>query len=80
MLDGETADLYEIRTDRIANKPTRESSYQVHYVEIAKYWFGNDRRLLKKVVETEVVNDKALSRETTLYDYKAGVKIEAPIE
>lgn len=79
-LNNQTANSYEAETHRIANKFTRTSQYQVHYIVKTKYWISEDGRFLKILKESEIDGSKALTRETEIYEYDASIKIEAPIK
>ena len=87
-IDGQKAKLYSEETKRIANKPTRTSSYQVYSYESAKYWFDENGLLLKiykesgveKVVTLEGTKESdAITLKTSIYEYGSDIKIETPI-
>lgn len=80
-IDEKVLNLYEVRRDRIARKPSATGITEFHYVRLSKYWFLPDGRLAKKLEEETVEGFDALSRETTTIEYDPkGLKIEAPIK
>jgi len=78
-LEGKRADLYEFKMVRIARKMTMNDIFTVHYLRQIRYWFSVDGKLLMKIKEDEIEGRNELSRETTIVDYEANIKIETPI-
>jgi len=79
-LNNQIVNVYEAEMNRIANKLTRTSQYQVQYVEKTKYWISEDGYFLKSVKESEIAGSKSLTCEVAVYEYDQNIKIEAPIK
>ncbi len=87
-IDKQKVKLYSEEKMRIANKLTRNSTYQVYYYENTKYWISENGLLLKIYIESGVEKvitpegakeSKAVTRKTSVYEYDPNIKIEAPI-
>ena len=79
LLNQQNVNVYEAEVNRIANKFTQTSMYQVHYIDKTKYWIKDDGGILKKVKESEIKDSKQLIRDTWIYEYDSNIKIETPI-
>lgn len=78
-LNNQDVNVYEMEENRIANKFTQTSMYQVHYIEKTKYWIAKDESVLKKIIESEIEGSKQLIRDNWIYEYDSTIKIETPI-
>ncbi len=79
-LNNQKVNVYEVEMNRIANKFTQTSRFEVHYVEKTRYWISEDGYSLKTVKECEIIGSKSLTRETSIYEYDNNIKIESPIK
>jgi hypothetical protein len=79
-VDGKQAATYQVQSVRVANKFSANDMVVLKYVRDSRYWFDSGGRLLKKVEETMIEGQPAMSRETTFVEYDPKISIEAPIK
>lgn len=79
-LDGKLVDTYQVQSVRVANKFTAADFYVVKYVRDTRYWFDASGRILRKIEETMIEGQPAMSRESTIVEYDPKITIEAPIQ
>jgi hypothetical protein len=79
-LNNQIVNVYEVETNRIANKFSPTSRYEVHYVEKTRYWINEDGYFLNITKESEIAGSKSLKREIEIYEYDPNIKIEAPVK
>ena len=76
-LDGKKVVLYE---SRIVSAGKDIILAGLRFIQTTQYWFADDGKLLKRIVEEWIEDSHEFHRETTTIDYDAKFMIEAPIK